>query len=1019
MKAATGISEHFLLAAPHSGWHLLFKAFLLNSYNTFINIPMIKSIIKKLIFLLAISALSWSAFAQNIRAGLNTPDTPWKLRPQTEVNKDSTAAFTAGYNTSGWVNAVVPGTVFNAYVMAGLEKDPNYGDNIHNVDRAKYDRSYWYRTEFKVPANFTKDVIWLNFEGINRLGDIYLNGKKVATLSGMVQRGKFDITKLINRNGSNVLAVLVSIPQLPLNNYGSPTYLASASWDWIPYVPGLNSGITDDVYLSNTGKIVMEDPWIRTSLPSNARADLDIKVEVKNVSAQNQQGELTGTIMPGNITFTKKFDVEAGRHTTVAVSKEQFAGLSIANPKLWWPNGYGDPNLYTCAFKLKLGNDVTDVQKVSFGIRKYSYDTQGGVLHVSINGKRVFLKGGNWGMSEYMLRARGKEYDLKLRLHKEMNYNIIRNWLGSTTDEEFYQACDKYGIMVWDDFWLNSNPTLPADIYAFNANAVEKVKRYRNYACIAVWCGNNEGVPQPPLNGWLAEDIKTFDGNDRLYQPCSNAGSLSGSGLWGNKDPRWYFTKYPEAYTGTGDGPGWGLRSEIGTAVFPNIESLKKFIPEKDLWPRNEMWNKHYFGTNAGNASPDNYDKSITERYGAPKGIEDYTTKAQLLNIETNKAMYEGWLDHMWEDASGVMIWMSQSAYPSMVWQTYDYYYDLTGAYWGVRSACEPMHILWNPTNNSVKVVNTTGTDYKGLQAEAAVYTMDGKEVAKFRQLAKVDSYSDTATESFVIPFYGSQKDLAFQKPVVASSTGGGRPADINDGNDSSRWSADNKDEEWVYVDLQEQHMVNRVVLNWENAYAKEYKIQVSTDARNWTDAITVKEGKTGPEALAFDEAPARYVRMQGIKRGTGWGYSLFDIKVYSADADVAGLSKVHFIKLKLKDAAGKLMSENFYWRGTNMKDFTALNELPKVKPEVSYRAEKRNAKYYVTAKISSPKGVAFGIRVQLLNSKTGTQVLPAIMSDNYFTLLKGESREVIAEFDETLLKDDEKPVVTAAAYNK
>ena len=526
-------------------------------------------------------------------------------------------------------------------------------------------------------------------------------------------------------------------------------------------------------------------------------------------------------------------------------------------------------------------------------------------------------------------------------------------------------------------------------------------------------------MPQPPLNGWIAEDIKTFDNNDRLYQPCSNTGNLSGSGLWGNKDPRWYFTKYPAAYLGTGDGPSWGLRSEIGTAVFPNVESLRKFIPEKDLWPRNEMWNKHYFGANAANAAPDDYDRSITERYGTSKGIEDYTKKAQLLNIETNKAMYEGWLANMWEDASGVMIWMSQSAYPSMVWQTYDYYYDLTGAYWGVKSACEPIHALWDPTNNSVKVVNTTATDYKDLQVEAAVYNMDGKQVNKFGKSAIINSYSDTATESFVLPFFSNQKDLAYQKPVIGSSTGGGKPTDINDGNDSSRWSADNNDEEWIYVDLQEQHMINRVILNWENAYAKEYKIQVSTDAVNWKDAITVKQGKPGPEALTFDEIPGRYVRMQGVKRGTGWGYSLFDIKVYSADSDVSELSKVHFIKLKVKDSSGKQLSENFYWRGINMKDFTALNELPKTKVKTSEKITKRNGKYYATIKVSSPSALAFGIRVQAVNSITGEQILPAIMSDNYFTLFKGESREVQIEFDESLLKKGETLSIKAEAYNK
>jgi hypothetical protein len=970
------------------------------------------------IYLLVLNAFSFSVFSQN-KVSLNSTDIVWKVKPQAEVGQDSLKMFTSNYTQTNWVNAVVPGTIFNSYVVSGLEKDPNFGDNIYQVEKAKYDRSFWYRTEFSVPENFTKDIIWLNFEGINREGDIYLNGKKLATLSGMMQRGKFDITKLVHRTEKNVLAVLVSIPKTPLNNYGSPTYISSAGWDWMPYVPGLNSGITDDVYLSNTNKVTIADPWIHTNLPSNARADLEVKIDLKNSSAQNQEGVLTGVIMPGNITFSKKISLEANAITNVKLNKEQFPELSIQNPKLWWPNGYGDPNLYSCQFTFKIGDVVSDAQKITFGIKKYTYDTEGGVLHISINGKRVFLKGGNWGMSEYMLRCRGDEYDLKVKLHKEMNYNIIRNWLGSTTDDEFYEACDKYGIMVWDDFWLNANPNLPLDIHVFNSNVIEKIKRVRNHASIAIWCGNNEGLPQPPLNGWIAENIKTFDNNDRYYQPCSNTGNLSGSGLWGNKDPRFYFTKYPAAYVGTGDGPSWGLRTEMGTAVFPNIESFKKFIPEKDWWPRNEMWNKHFFGEKAFNASPDNYDKSINERYGKPNNLEEYTTKAQLLNIETNKAMYEGWLDHMWEDASGIMIWMSQSSYPSMVWQTYDYYYDLTGAYWGVKSACEPMHIQWNSVNNSVKVINTTGTDFKNLKAESEVYNMDGKSVAKFKQNATIDSYSNTATESFVIPFYSNQKDLAFQKNAIASSTDGGNTRDITDGDSNSRWASNATDNEWIYVDLENEYTINRVVLNWENAFGKEYKIQVSTDAKNWTDASVITEGKQGLETISFDETKARYVRMLGIKRGSGWGYSLYDFKVFGADANTSDLSPVHFIRLKLKDAQNKTVSENFYWRGINMKDFTELNKLPKVNVNVSSKVVKQNGKYVIKAKVSSPSGIAFGVHILALNDKTGSQILPAIISDSYFTLLKGERKEVTIDFDETLLKNGEKPVIKAVPYNK
>ncbi|URM36135.1 hypothetical protein LLY39_17145 [Flavobacterium anhuiense] len=140
----------------------------------------------------------------------------------------------------------------------------------------------------------------------------------------MMQRGKFDITKLINRKAKNVLNILVSIPKQPLNNYGSPTYISSAGWDWMPYVPGLNSGITDDVFLTNTDKVTIADPWIHTNLPTNARADLEVKVDLKNTSSQNQEGVLTGVIMPGNITFSKKINLDADGITSVKLTKEQF-----------------------------------------------------------------------------------------------------------------------------------------------------------------------------------------------------------------------------------------------------------------------------------------------------------------------------------------------------------------------------------------------------------------------------------------------------------------------------------------------------------------------------------------------------------------------------------------------------------------------------------------------------------------------------------------------------------------------
>lgn len=304
-------------------------------------------------------------------------------------------------------------------------------------------------------------------------------------------------------------------------------------------------------------------------------------------------------------------------------------------------------------------------------------------------------------MSEYLLRCQGKEYETKIRLHKEMNYNMIRLWTGCVTDDEFYDYCDKYGIMVWNDFWLYVAYNEVAQPEAFKANALDKVKRLRNHPSIAIWCGANETHPVPDLDNYLREMVAKEDNNDRMYKSCSNQDGLSGSGWWGNQPPRHHFeTSGSNLAFNTPAYPygidhGYGMRTEIGTATFPTFESIKEFIPQEAWWPlptdeqlKNDddnVWNKHFFGKEASNANPVNYKSSVNTQYGESSGLEEFCEKAQMLNIEVMKGMYEAWNDKMWNDAAGLLIWMSHPAYPSFVWQTYDYYYDPTGAYWGAK----------------------------------------------------------------------------------------------------------------------------------------------------------------------------------------------------------------------------------------------------------------------------------------------------------------------------------------------
>lgn len=961
---------------------------------------------KRLLSLLLFTAMA--AKAQDKTVSLNSNvKVRWKVKAAAEVSP-GTGLHAAGYNDNDWVKAVVPGTVFGSFVEAGLEKDPNFGDNIYKVDKTKYDRDFWYRVVFEASAGKSGEKRWLNFEGVNRKAEVFLNGRRLGQLDGFMDRGKFDVTGILQEGKSNVLALLVSWPGTPIVNYSSPTYISSASWDWMPYVPGLNMGITDDVFLSSSGRVTITDPWVRTALPDTSRARLSISMELDNHSAETQEGTVSGVIQPGGVSFSKKVKIPAGQTEQVSFQPE------IERPQLWWPNGYGGQPLYTCDLKFTVNENISDEKKIIFGVKQYSYDTLGGVLHIHINGRRIFIKGGNWGMSEYMLRCRGGEYDTKVKLHKEMNFNMIRNWIGSTTDEEFYAACDRYGILVWDDFWLNSHPNLPRDIFAFNRNAVEKIKRLRNHPSIAVWCGDNEGYPLPPLNGWLRENIAAFDGNDRLYQPNSHSDGLTGSGPWTNFMPAWYFTKYPGGFGGT---PGWGLRTEIGTAVFTSFESFKKFMPDTSWWPRNKMWDLHFFGPSAANAGPDRYDDAISKSYGTAAGIEDYCRKAQLVNIETNKAMYEGWLHHMWNDASGIMTWMSQSAYPSLVWQTYDYYYDLTGAYWGVKKACEPLHIQWSAADNSVKVINTTLQDHRQLQAEAIVYNMDGTPAKAFGRKATVDAASNTANSCFDLNF--NIDNLAYKKQAVASSFSpeGGEAGAVADGSTGSRWSSRYADHEWVYVDLGASQEISSVVLHWETAYARAYSLQVSGDAQSWTDVYVNDTAKGGLETISFNPVKARYVRMLGRKRATEWGYSLYDFEVYGKKN--TALSDVQFIRLLLKDGDGRLQSENFYWRSSRMADYTALSKLPPARLKVSSALVNRGDSSYISATVTnSSKAPAFAVHVQLVRADNGERVLPAVMNDNYFTLLKGESRRLEIVFEEKLLKGG-KYKLLVTPYNK
>lgn len=746
----------------------------------------------KLILLAAFAASAMNLMAA--RTSLNSIDggAKWELCPKDDLAGTSgTEISMPGFEMPAEaVAGVVPGVVFTAYVEAGREENPDYADNIYRVDESFYSRPFWYRAEFTTPSEYGKGKrVWINFDNTNRYADFYVNGVKLSgtpestkDVSGHMMRTRYDITDILAKDGRNAVAVLITDADQKKSRKGegpygvacSPSYLAGAGWDWMPYIPGRLNGITGHVSLDVTGDVVMQDPWVRNDLPELSRAEMMIITGLKNTAAQTRRVTLEGTITPGDIKVKQTYLIPANGETTVTLDKSSFPQLVVENPRLWWPNGYGEPNLYTLDLRVTDNGKVLDEKKIDFGIKKYEYKLETNkvgfpVFTFHVNGQKVYVKGGNWGMSEYLLRCYGDEYEKKIRLHRDMNYNMIRLWTGCVTDDEFYDWCDRYGIMVWNDFWLYVAFNDVAEPEAFKANALDKVRRLRNHPSIALWCGANETHPTKELDDYLIAMVAREDRNDRMYKSCSNQDGLSGSGWWGNQPPRHHFDtsgsnlafntpSYPY-----GSDYGYGMRSEIGMATFPVYESVIKFIPEKDHWPlptdeqlKNDddnVWNKHFFGKEASNANPINYKKSVNERWGESKSLEEFCEKAQLINIEDMKGMYEAWNDKLWNDAAGMLIWMSHPAYPSFVWQTYDYYYDPSGAYWGAKKGCEHRHIQWNSSNHSVKAVNTGGEDLTGATATARIYGLDGKELPAYRRTASVSVPASSMAEAFKLDF--------------------------------------------------------------------------------------------------------------------------------------------------------------------------------------------------------------------------------------------------------------------------
>jgi len=673
----------------------------------------------------------------------------WRLQRASFVTEGGEAVSKAGFHDGEWLAATVPGTVLTSYLNIGAIPDPNFGQNQLHISDSYFHSDFWYRTEFTAPAKGPQQTAWLNFDGIDWKADVFLNGEKLGRIEGGFIRGRFDVTEKLLAGAMNAVAVRIEKNANPgsvhqktyevcSKNGGAlgsddPTFHSTVGWDWISTIRGRDIGIWGDVSIEIADRVTVENPFISTKLPlpDVSSAELTVQADVVNHGPHAWSGVLHGQL--GEISFEQKVKLAANERKTITMDPSNAPALRVKDPKLWWPTGYGDPYLYDVQLSARAGSKVLDSKSFKTGIRQMTYNEDGGDLRIWINGRRFVAKGGNWGFAESMLRYRAREYDAAVRYHREMNFTMIRNWVGQIPDDAFYDACDRHGVMVWQDFWL-ANPwdgPEPNDNEMFLKNAKDLVLRIRNHPSIGLYCGRNEGFPPPPLESGLR---KILDDLHPLlhYIPSSADKVVSGHGpYWANPAP-FYFQVADKQ-----------LHSEIGAPNIPPIESVRMMMPEKALWPQALDWGLHDFclvGAMGGAAF-----RSIVENsYGGANSAEEWIKLAQYVNYDVYRAMFEAQSKYR----MGVLLWMSHSCWPSFVWQTYDYFFEPTAAYYGCKKGSEPLHIQWNSLEETIEVVNYSAGKVAGLQASVEILNIDGKRVDQ--KTVTLDSAEDST--SSVVP---------------------------------------------------------------------------------------------------------------------------------------------------------------------------------------------------------------------------------------------------------------------------
>jgi exo-1,4-beta-D-glucosaminidase len=854
------------------------------------------AVVTAILFVLGAGASAQTTSEPGARVEL---DNNWQIQSSCVAKSTGEQISAAGFDASSWHKSDLPATVVGALVNDKTYPEPFFGTNLKHLPGMNYSNksffaiqdmpagspflcSWWFRTEFAAPADLAQKNLWLHFLGINYRANVWVNGVKVGDakdVAGTYRAFEFNVSKNIVGGRSNAVALEIFAPQK--DDLG-------ITWvDWNPTPADRDMGIWKEVFLTASGDVTVRHPFVASKLDAEYRtAALTVSANLRNTSEHAVKGILRGDV--DGIALEKPVELAAGESKRVTFAPDEFAQLKFEHPRMWWPYQMGEPNLYTAKLTFVADGQASDSASVTFGIREVTSElTDKGYRLFKINGRKLLIRGAAWA-PDMFLRWSSERLDADLAYVRDMGMNTIR-LEGRLDHDEFFDKTDKLGILVmpgwtccdaWERWklWKGDQRKIAA------ASLTDQIGRLRNHPSVFVWLNGSDGPPPADVEKmYLGIEKDLGWPNPILSSASEEKTTVTGESGVKMTGPYEYVPPvYWLADTKAGGAFGYNTETSPGPAIPPR-ESLERFIPKDHLWPIDDVWNYHSGGERFTTVNV--FTDGLTRRYGVPTSLDDYERKAQAMTYDGERAMFEAYGRNKY-NATGVIQWMLNNGWPSLIWHLYDYYFVPAGGYFGTKKAMEPVHVQYSYDDNSVAVVNSTYEALAGVKISAKIYNIDATEKATHD--ATLDLPADSSVKAFDLP-------------------------------------------------------------------------------------------------------------------------------------KVDGLSKTYFLKLQLKDAAGKLLSDNFYWLSTKADtlawakrqdtvytpqaefgDLTGLNSLP----QASLNASRVSSAGSEQVTVSNPgNAIAFMVHLRVTRERAGEDVTPIFWQDNYFSLLPGESRTVLAKFDASLLE--------------